>query len=650
MRTSFALLAPSLLGFVSAGGHVPLGRALVTNNECLDDGLDTLPPAPKPEPIELITLPLPPVTSNVSTGGCTSQVNPHGTGCTGKNTGLQGGSWLPDGKHVLAHINFQGAPAAPDPASIYVGQQVIIVKADGSLFPNGDAWKCITCGVDPSHAVGAYGTSLDYSYPQAFQDGQRILAGTYIIDGGAELVSESCTPNTTYVYPIRLNNKADGSGSGASIRELRIHPDNVHIGLNSFGLSPSGSLDQVAYFGRLSFNSAPTSGTPLAPRYDVINVNALRDNSGSSPIYAVGDELHFNHSAIAVGELRSFTGTGKEVTYIGYSVESCNIDVFAADLATGKVRRLTSHPGYVDPIEVSPDDNWFVIQDTRGSGRVEFMDGLRWLPPVADQITASACSSVRNNGNRRFFQPYLLDRYGDRGDYYGQSLNNADKGVPGSGEYDDPEWNGMADPWFSPDGTRIVYWQAQAIAPACGGSNPLPCYNSTEPGGRTERIIVAKLTSRQPLSTPRKVEQAPDVVPWAIPYVPGTSSPTRGSLSGGQYILRGQVSGYANVTIVENAAKNGILSTAMELYNYSDEAGGVINGFQNITVVVKGYTTNYLDWYSNLTRSGQDGAEQVTSADGFHMSIDVMTNIFRANGTLVTDTGDVVYRQPLDGA
>ncbi|KAF1819710.1 uncharacterized protein K489DRAFT_390413 [Dissoconium aciculare CBS 342.82] len=604
---------------------------------------------PSPEPIKLTTLPLPPVIANTSTGSCTLEFNSHGTGCTGRQSGLQVGSWMPDGKHVLAHINFIGAPAAPAAASIYIGQQVIIIKSDGTLFPNGDSWKCITCGVDPSHAVGASGTSLDWSYPQAFSDGKRILAGTYIIDGGADLTGEGCTPATTYVYPIRLNAKADGSGNGQFIRELRLHPDGVHIGINALGLSPARSLSEVGYYGRLNFNPAPMTGLPLVPRYDVINVSLLLDNSGSSPLFAKGNELFFNHSSITVGELRGFSGSGDELTYIGYPVESCNIDVSSVDLLTGRVRRLTSHPGYTDPIEFSPDDQWFVVQDTRGSGRVEFMDGLRWLPPVADQITATACSSVRNNGIRRFFQPYLIDRYGDRGTYYGQSLNHADKGVAGSGDYDDPEWNGQADPWFSPDGTKIVYWQAKAIPPACGGRNPLPCYNSTEPGGRTERIIVAHLTSRKPLKA-RKIKQGPEVIPWAIPYVAGEPTPNRPYPREGQYTLKGRVSGYADVTITENAAKNGILSTAVELHGYSDDGRGCIDGFQNITVVVEGITLNHLDWYSDLTRTDYQTAEQYTSADGFHMSIDATSNIFSANGTLITTTDGVVYRQPLNGA
>lgn len=43
------------------------------------------------------------------------------------------------------------------------------------------------------------------------------------------------------------------------------------------------------------------------------------------------------------------------------------------------------------------------------------MAALRAVPPVTDLITATASSSVRNNGVRRFFQPFLLDGDGDGG-------------------------------------------------------------------------------------------------------------------------------------------------------------------------------------------------------------------------------------------
>ncbi|KAL2873739.1 hypothetical protein SGCOL_011053 [Colletotrichum sp. CLE4] len=410
------------------------GNAFDTGNSKIVDRQAVVPPPPAPEPITITELPLPPVTADEGVGGCTLEINPHGTGCIGKSPALQNGDFLPDDLHVVATVNFTGAPASPDPASIYSGQQLIVVKIDNSTFPNGDAWKCITCGVPAENQAGRV---ANHDYPQIFNDGKRLLAGPQIIECSAKLVSEACTPDQVHIYPIRWNTAVNG---------------------------------QFAYIGRLVLNKAPTTGEPLVPRYDLANVNLLFSLNDTQPVEVDSEDstlLRINYDAITVGELRGFSGTGKEVTYIGYPVESSNIDVFAADLATGKVRRLTAHPEYTDPVDISPDDQWTVAMDTRGSGRQMFMAGLRGIPPLTDLVATSAASSTRNNRGRRFFQPWLIDGHGDRESYFGQQLNAEGSGVPGSGAINDPEWNGRADPKWSNDGTHIVYYQALTVSPEC---------------------------------------------------------------------------------------------------------------------------------------------------------------------------------------
>lgn len=86
-----------------------------------------------------------------------------------------------------------------------------------------------------------------------------------------------------------------------------------------------------------------------------------------------------------------------------------------------------------------------------------FLSAMRGIPPLIDMVNFAVVCSVRNNGQRRFFQLYLIDRYGDRGDYSGQKLNTEGSEIAGSGDINDPEWNGVADPKWSPDGNRIVY-------------------------------------------------------------------------------------------------------------------------------------------------------------------------------------------------
>ena len=603
-------------------------------------------PIPPQEPIEVTSIPLPPVLASEYPGACSYAINSHGTGCIGQTTGLQAGNFLPDGNHVLATVRFVGAPAAPDPRSVFDGQHLLILKADGTFFPNGDTWKCLTCGVPKDQKIGV--GQLAHEYPQAFSDGKRILTGSSILHCGQKLlISEECGPEQVFIHPIRLEDKEDGSGPGASLRELRLHPDDLHIGFNVFNFA-GRQLGQTAYTGRLHFNASPGTSSPNGPRYDLVHVNQLYDPDALQPVSTEGDELFINREAIAIGELRGFSGTGQEVLYLGYPHESCNIDVFAAHLTTGNVRRLTSHPGYVDPVQMSADDQSIVIMDTRGNDRTTFMAGLRGVPPIVDLVTTMACSSVRNNGHRRFFQPYLLDRHGDHDGYYGQEINSASSGEPGSGAVDDPEWNGRADPWFSPDGTRIVYWQAKTVAPACGGENSLPCYVSTEPGGRTERVMIAHLTSRTPIE-PRPVLPIPDAIPWAVPYVAGVPSPPRQFPRQGSYTLQGAASGFASVTLLEDTLRTHLRTVTVDYHAYSEYGRSFLHGAQSVTEDIERMTLDKLEWHSNLTWTGEYEGSQITSPEGFRLSIDVMKNQFQADGTLKTVIGGIEYAQPRNG-
>ena len=606
-----------------------------------------IPNSPAPEPIEVTELPLPPTALSSSPGACSATVNPNRTGCIESSPlSFQSGSFLPDGHHVLALVHFAGAPVAPNPASIYQGGQIIIVKTDGTKFSNGDPWKCVTCGVPAQNAVGVSPTQ---DYPQSFLDGKRILEGTNIVDCSPFLLTDDrCTSDRVHIFPIRWNVRADGSGPGGNIRELRLHPDNVHLGFNGMSFS-DGQIAQFGYMGRLEFNSSPKIGEPLVPRYELTHVTRLFREGPDQHVLARdpqhADQLRISYNAIEIGEFRGFSKNGREVFYIGYPFESCNIGLFAADLVTGKVRRLTSNPEYADPIDASPDDKWIVVEDTRGSGRQLFLAAMRGVPPITDLLTTGAVASVRNNHERRFFQPYLIDRYGDRGAYQGQQLNAGD-GKPGS--VSDPNWNAMADPRWSPDGTSVVYWQAQVTSPACGGSNPLPCPPSTEPGGRRFRMMIARFTSRTPISM-KSTAPISDNVPWGTPYVAGSPIPHSGLIGEGTYTLRGSVSGSAKVTIAHTADHRSIRTVAVSYENYSDDGESVINGSESVTQGPSTPTTVALDWHSNLVQSGKTEGKKMTSADGFKLTIDVFTNIFQASGTLTTTIDGQTYRQPTNG-
>ncbi|KAI8665951.1 hypothetical protein NCS57_00818100 [Fusarium keratoplasticum] len=484
-------------------------------------------------------------------------------------------------------------------------------------------------------------------YPQAFIDGKRVLTGTDIVECPDGLTSEACGPENVRVIPLRWDNTVDGSGSGGSMRELRLHPDNVHIGFSSLFATGNG-VSQFSFFGRISYNPSPTTGEPLAPRYDVIDVNILNHEQRSRAITTDPEDpnqLIINSQSLTVGELRGFSGSGNEVTWIGYPAESCNIDVFAADLAGGTVRRLTSHPDYVDPVDISPDDKWSVVMDTRASERQMFLSGLRGVPPIIDLLVTAAVASVRNNGQRRFFKPWLIDQYGDRGSYIGQQLNAAGSGVPGSGDINDPEWNGRADPKWARDGTRIVYTEAITESPACGGNNPLPCYESTEAGGRNERIMVAPLIDREPFDLP-VVDPRPDIIPWGTPFPPGSSFPEREGVLPGNYTLRGKVSGWADVSLGGDKERGLISSISVKYHDFSDDGLNVLVGSESVSKENPTPFMEQLHWFSNLKQTGPNNGTKMTSPDGFHLSIDIQYNFFHATGNLTTTINGKEYRQP----
>lgn len=599
-----------------------------------------VPTPPPPEPIDIIELPLPPVAPNNHTGACDFSINPHQTGCIGtKSDFFQAGDFTPDGTHVVATVEFIGAPAAPSTGSIYTGIQLLLVKVDGTKFTNGDPWKCLSCGVPAENA-----RSLDPSsdYPHVARNYEQVLWGKNILDcGHVPLDSDLCTPNKTHIYPIYW---PTGTNSSGSPREMRMHPDGVHMGWSSFTTG-----GQFAYYGRLQFNPKPSSGTLRVPRYDLVDVNLLVQPNGPAPIMAHGSELTINNEAITVGELRGFSGAGDEILYIGSTREANNIDLFAVHIITGVVRRLTSHPEYADPIAFSHDNQWFVTMDTRGSDRQMWMSGARHIPPLIDLVAVTAAASTRNNGARRFFQPILIDRYGDRGDYFGQQVNGEGDGSDGS--VNDPNWNGKADPAFSPDGTQIVYWQSIVTSPACGGRNPLPCPVSTAQGGRTYRVMVARLSSRKPTS-PAPIFEAPKNIPWAMPFVPGATTPPMFSLPAGNYTLRGKASGFAKATISQNPLLGIFNGVSVKYTNYSDDGKHYINGRESVTSTISPADpwAHHLDWFSNIVQTGPVHAVKKTGSGGFHLSINAMENIFVANGTLTTIIDGTVYHQPLNYA
>jgi hypothetical protein len=157
---------------------------------------------------------------------------------------------------VVATVTFIRAPTSLlDPASIYDGVQLILIKADGTNFSNGDPWKCLTCGVPSENAEGL---NLERDYPHVFGSGDKAIWSHNIVDcSGEQLANDACTPERIHIYPIHWPSTNNGTGSGGAPQELRMHPDDVHMGWSPF----TNNVGQYCYFGRLEFNASPATGS-----------------------------------------------------------------------------------------------------------------------------------------------------------------------------------------------------------------------------------------------------------------------------------------------------------------------------------------------------------------------------------------------------
>ena len=305
-------------------------------------------------------------------------------------------------------------------------------------------------------------------------------------------------------------------------------------------------------------------------------------------------------------------------------------------------------------MKTSPDDQWSVIMDGRVDHRVYFESAIPGLPPLNDIVNiGTVLSGVYNNGNRRFFEPYLIDRYGDRGSYHGQQLNAcgpSDDPTPGSGSICDPLWNGRADPAYAPDGTNVVYWQALVTAPACGSSNPsVPvCPTSTEPGGRRTRLMIARLTSR----TPKSIAQPAPVAgrhPVGHPLHRGDPDPSLPHLATGTYTLAGQVFGSATVSVTENSTHTAVASIATTYTNFSDDGINVINGTESSSKTGSSPFSPTTTTHENLTLSGCHTGSKVTSEPGGWVVSGGIISAQTRTGTLTTTVDGVAYTSPPTG-
>ncbi len=622
----------------------------------------------KTESVMIRALPLPPTAPSSAPGSCDLTVNKNGTGCLNPSrAGIDGArTFSPDGNHVYVSVRFAGAPPAPDPASIFSGGQLILVKTDGNTFPNGDGWRCVTCGVPEGNKVGINNPD-DNTYPEAFQDGQRVKMGNNILDCAPYKIADpSCTPQNTHIYPII--SPFPSFPAGGIMRELRLHPDDEHLGWNQLFFSLDfTAATEFGVFGRLEFNPSPTSGPP---GYELKNISWMLSTElgGSGRFFSVGKpgELIFEPPTGVIGEFRGFTPDGKNTLGIG-TQDSFNYDIFATSLKTGKSKRLSRDPAYTDPATVSPDGKSMVIMDGRVTadtgypganpagtdGRMYFASAGIGVPPLIDLAISEAVGALYTNVNGSrgsFFQPYLINlqtpiHKHDPDIHDGQQLNAGGNPDAGSGSISDPLWLGGADPAWSPDGTAVVYYQRWG----CNESPSTPCPADTgAPGNRRSRLMIAELTDRKPANPTQQPKPVDDQVGWGIPYEAGDPlPPIREIVPAGTYTLTGQ-KGSAEVVVTTgpsrfNPGELEVVSVEVTYDNYSADGVNFVDGSE---AGIRGSNPTTLTWHSDLTFSGLHNGTRKTGPEGFTVTPTFLGGPAFFTGTLTTTLDGVTFTSP----
>ena len=513
--------------------HRP-GRALdATDGTCPPIG----PPAPAPEPVDVVSVPLPP-----------------------EVTELQLPWWTVDGSRLVFSARIVG----------YGDLQIATIAPDGSEF------HCLTCALatpgDPP---------LMKPFPMA--DGQRIIVRlgnqtpfTNSPHGVLECIPSVLDCQAATILPIVIPALDDASLVQPQ-REFRVSPDGEHVAFTQMRNDGAGGQQFISIVGTLARST---------DHYDVIDPRVV------SPLGELKQFSHDNRSVYVAAFVTNPFGAG-------------NSDALQIDLATGAVLgRVTKHPAYDEPVELSPDDQWFLVGSGRGAGLSESFSQLERPSMISEPI-----------GNVTFFyfltqrpallEPWLVDRYGARDGYIGQPLKPL-------GTRDG--WDGLMIPNWHPDGTRIVWYERNLDT------------SLLAPGDIATRLRIATLTSRSPVVSPVLPQPMPSLA-WA-PALPGyvpPASPEPASRDGA-------FSGRADVVYAPGPPHH----VEIRYHGYSDDGRTILDGTE-----VADYTPGLLGSSTYAADVTQHGCKQ-----GFLRATDVGISISSLTGRTTSSVDGNVLTSP----
>jgi Tol biopolymer transport system component len=488
-----------------------------------------------------------------------------------------------DGKSLLFSATPPGAAAG-------ARREVYQVNVDGTGL------TCVTCGLaDPTPLRAGTTAPRNLFKPVPFEDGSgRILFQSVDPANGAytHVVYESDANGTRLVRILTPAGKPGVIATDPQ-REMRISPDGSHVLFSQIQLVPNPS-DPPGFI-----TAVPVVGT----------LTAGVDASGNK-VYNITDA----RVVYPLGEGKQWTHDGKGVIILGGLYESGNVDDVVVDIATGQVTRLTGNLDYDEDVDLSPNNQWLVIDSTRG------MDALTPVTrivrpaflPLLIQGSVYTIYAGTSDATNISNQPWLVAVEDDLKGENGIPLFVSDD--PNTPADEGDSYTARSMPSWNADGTAVAFWEA----------------DTTDPTGRTSRLVVANLKYTTSVGT--AADKSTPAMSSTFPTL-STNTPKQVQLPAtGTYTGAG--GGTALVAETTDATTGHIIRT-VQYTNYVNGEGMILNGTESTDQSAAQNTIHYI---ANIT---------VTGTHAGSLTGDAMIN--KLTRTITPTTAGSQIQSTLDG-
>ncbi|BBZ31281.1 hypothetical protein MMAD_55760 (plasmid) [Mycolicibacterium madagascariense] len=441
--------------------------------------------------------------------------------------------------------------ATPPGAAADARLEIYHVNVDGTGL------NCVTCGIaDPTPLRAGTTAPRDLFKPVPFDDGTgRILFQSVDPTTGAytHVIYESDTKGARLVQVLTPAGKPGVIVTDPQ-REMRISPDGTHVLFSQIQLVPN-PLDPPGFITAVPIVGALTPGV----------------DANGREVYTVTDARVVN----PVGEGKQWTKDGKGVIVLGGLYEAGNVDDVVVDVATGQVTRLTANLDYDEDADLSPNNQWLVIDSARGLDALTPVTKIERPPFVALLVQGNAYYAYAGTSNYTNVtnQPWLVAVQDDLKGENGIPLFVSDD--PSTPEDEGDGWTARSMPSWNADGTQVAFWEANA-----SGQSRLVVTNlkyTTSVGTVTDDTTPAVSTTLPTLAsnTPQHVT-LPDAGTVAAPKV-----------------YEGPGGGTAEVSETVDATTGHVVRTAKYI-DYVNGQGMILNGTETTNQSAAENTIHYV--------------------------------------------------------